>query len=327
MAQPTLDVDIRENTGDNALGAAAVAGIVGALAFTTGFLAQDLLRGGYDPVAQQISELEAGAYGWVQQVNFMLFGLLVIVFAVGLHLGVRAGRTGVVGPAILAWNGVGLVIAGLVPLRADAAGMVVDPGGWHHVNGAIYFGTIGLGLVVVSRRLAGDPRWRGLTGYSLVSGIVLLVVDVIEGPLSGLRYVTLDPWSGLLQRVTIGVWLACVVVLALRLRRVAGVPVMPTLHDGPEPQALGGPLHTEPDARADTSPVAIPRPDTPRWVMVSWSIVLAVLVLFVATLVTVGPHRPGGHASSGHAGGRPAAGVSPADTSPAGGQLPDRTSR
>ncbi len=93
----------------------AAAGIVGPVLFTVGFLAQGVLRtdfrAGYNPIAQSISTLTAGPYGWVQQVNFVVLGVLVIALAVGLSLGMQKTRASVLGPALLAWNGVELVIA------------------------------------------------------------------------------------------------------------------------------------------------------------------------------------------------------------------------
>ncbi len=89
----------------------------------------------------------------------------------------------------------------------------------HHVNGAIFL-SIGVGLIVVSRRFAGDLRWRGLAAYTLATGIVVVVLDPLNGLLAG-PGAPLYPWAGLLQRATLAVWLPCVVILALRLRRVA----------------------------------------------------------------------------------------------------------
>ena len=74
----------------------AAAGIVGPILFAIGFLAQGFLRtdfrAGYNPLAQTISSLTAGPDGWVQQVNFVVFGLLLIALAVGLHQGMRKAR-------------------------------------------------------------------------------------------------------------------------------------------------------------------------------------------------------------------------------------------
>jgi hypothetical protein len=76
----------------------ALAGILGPVLFTAVFVIQELFRRGeYSPMAEPVSALEAGPGGWVQQVNFVGFGLLTIAFAVGLHRGMRPTRAGVAG--------------------------------------------------------------------------------------------------------------------------------------------------------------------------------------------------------------------------------------
>jgi hypothetical membrane protein len=200
----------------------AAAGIVGPVMFTVGILVQQFYRrGDYDPVAQLVSDLTAGRYGWVQQVNFIVFGLLMVAFAVGLHQGVHPSRARAVSPAILGFNAAGLVLAGIFPLRADATGRVYDPIGVHTVNGAIFFASIGIVLAVVSLRLRADPRWRGLATYTLVTGIALLVLFAVVVALARPAGTPLHDRLGLLQRLVLTVWLACIVVVALRLRRVA----------------------------------------------------------------------------------------------------------
>jgi hypothetical membrane protein len=202
--------------------ALAVAGIAGPVLFTVGFLVQGFLRRDeYNWIAQQVSDLTAGTYGWAQRLNFVVFGLLLILFAVGLQWGVRTSRAGVVGPAILALDGVGLVVAGIFPLRQNAAGVVYDPNGVHSVNGAIFFVSIGIALVAVSLRLRADPRWRGLATYALATGIALVVLFFALGLLALRTGAPLHDWLGLLQRLVLAVWFPCIIVLALRLRRVA----------------------------------------------------------------------------------------------------------
>jgi hypothetical membrane protein len=199
----------------------ALAGILGPILFTAVFVIQELFRRDeYSPMAETVSALEAGPGGWVQQVNFVGFGLLTIAFAVGLHRGMRPTRAGVVGPAILVWTGVGLVLAAVFALREDAAGATYDPTGLHDVNGAVFFLSIGVGLVVTSRRMAADPRWRSLATYALATGIALLVMFVAFGVLVGPDDAPLHPWAGLAQRVVLAVWFSCTIGLALRLLRV-----------------------------------------------------------------------------------------------------------
>ncbi len=202
----------------------AEASIFAPIVFTVGFVVQGFLRtdlrSGYNPIAQQISDLTAGPYGWVQQVNFVVFGLLLIAFAVGLHRGVRKAWPWMVGPALVAWNGVELMIAGFFPLREDSAGHIYDPIGVHSVNGTIFFLSIGVVLVVMARQFARDERWRGLATYTLVTGIALLVMVLLNGFLAEMAQAPLHPWLGLIQRAILAVWLPCLVILALRLRRV-----------------------------------------------------------------------------------------------------------
>ncbi|MGP3920629.1 DUF998 domain-containing protein [Nonomuraea sp. 10N515B] len=70
--------------------ALAIAGIVGPVLFTVGVLVQQFYRrDAYDPNAQMVSDLTASPFGWVQQVNFIVTGMLVIAFAAGLQRGVQ----------------------------------------------------------------------------------------------------------------------------------------------------------------------------------------------------------------------------------------------
>lgn len=173
----------------------------------------------YDPVAESVSALEAGPNGWVQQLNFVVFGLLTIAFAVGLHLGVRRSRAGIAGPAILVLRGVGLLLAAALPLREDAAGVTYDPGG-HVVAGFTYFLSSGVWLIVMSRRMARDPQWRGVATYALASGITMVGLFVAIGRLVIPEDAPLHPWAGLAQRVALAVLFPCMIVLGLRLLRL-----------------------------------------------------------------------------------------------------------
>lgn len=59
-------------------GRLAVAGIVGPIVFMVVLLVQDLLRSDYDPLAEGPTSPRVGSYGWVQSVNFLVLGLLMI---------------------------------------------------------------------------------------------------------------------------------------------------------------------------------------------------------------------------------------------------------
>lgn len=65
-----------------------------------------------------------------------------------------------------------------------------------------------------------DLRWRGLARYVLGSGVAMLVLFVAlagfgipdDGPL--------HPWAGVVQRLAVAVWFACLIALATRSLRL-----------------------------------------------------------------------------------------------------------
>ena len=197
----------------------ATAGIVGPILFVMVVIVQSLLHPDYSQLELPISALAAWPGGWVQSVNFFVFGLLTIAYAIGLHLGVRQSRVGVLGPALLVLGGVGLLIAGIFPWREVEGDFVVPAG---HLLGALlsFLGT-GSGFIVLSRRMAADPRWRGVATYTLLSGIAIVVLFVVTFVLVIPPGAPLHSLGGLVQRLTLAVWFPCTVVLALKLLRAA----------------------------------------------------------------------------------------------------------
>jgi len=201
---------------------AAWAGIVGPVLFTATFLAQEAFRiDEFSPLAEPVSALEAGPNGWVQQANFVAFGVLTMAFALGLHVGMRPTRAGVAGPAALFVSGIGLLLGAILPLREDAAGVTYDPGG-HIIAGIMFFLSSAVGLIALSRRLARDPRWRSIATYTLTAGALALAGFVAMGALVVPDDAPLHDWAGLAQRMLIILILfPCRIVLASRLLQVA----------------------------------------------------------------------------------------------------------
>lgn len=198
----------------------ALAGIVGPILFAVVVIVQFLLRPDHDPVAWQLSALAAGPVGWVQSLNFVITGVLLIACAVGLHLGMDLGRTGVTGPALLALSGVGMVWAGVFPAAdASAAFNPAEVPTLHVVGAFMTFLGAGIGLILLSRRMLDAPLWQNLAVYALATGIVVVFLFLVIGGFARLPGDPLDAWTGVLQAVAVTVWFTCTVVLALRLLR------------------------------------------------------------------------------------------------------------
>jgi hypothetical membrane protein len=197
----------------------AAAGIAGPLIFVMVAVVHSLLRSDHSLVALPISALATGPSGWVQDVNFLICGVLFLAYPIGLHLGVRQTRWGVVGPALLVLSGAGLVLAGVFP-AVDASGNLTYDSLGHTVASFMAFLGTGSGFMVMSRRLAGDPSWRSLATYTLGSGIAIVVLVFAFGALAEEPGAPLHPWIGLFQWVMVALWETCTIVLALGLLRV-----------------------------------------------------------------------------------------------------------
>jgi hypothetical membrane protein len=201
---------------------AAMAGIAGPVLFTLGFVAQEQLRRGeYDPVSEVVSALEAGTHGWIQQVNFVVLGVLTMIFAVGLHRGLAPSRAGIVGPVALFISGAANGLAAIFPLREDAAGTTYDPGG-HQVAGTLFFASSFIALIALSRRCAADPRWRNIAGWVLAAGVLVALSLPLMGALVIPDDAPLHDWAGLAQRlIVLGLLFPARIALAIRLLRVS----------------------------------------------------------------------------------------------------------
>ena len=81
----------------------------------------------YNPIAEPVSALEAGPYGWIQQVNFVVFGLLTVRVRGGAASWPVSSAWGVVGPALLFGSGVALILAAVLPLREDTLASHLRP--------------------------------------------------------------------------------------------------------------------------------------------------------------------------------------------------------
>jgi hypothetical membrane protein len=193
----------------------ALAGIIAPVWFTALVIVQGLLLPDYSHVQQPISALAARPTGWIQALNFYVTGILMMAFAFALHDAVQATRLGHAGFALLVLGAIGVVLSGIFPWRM-IDGVATEPPA--HVAAAITtFAATGLGLIVFSQALAGDPRWRDLAPYTMYSGIGVLLLFFIVGAFAIEASSPLQPWTGLIQRGLCAVWFVCVIVLAARL--------------------------------------------------------------------------------------------------------------
>jgi hypothetical membrane protein len=190
----------------------ALAGFVGPLWFTTLIVVQGLLHPEYSHVKLPISALAAFPTGWLQNLNFCVTGVFMILFIIGLNGGVRPTPRGRAGFALLLIGATALMMNGVFPWTM-IDGVPTEPPA-HAASAITTFASTGVGMIVFSRRMTADARWRSCATYTLWSGILVLVLFVIVGFFAVDEGAPLHEWTGLIQRILAAVWLVWIIKLA-----------------------------------------------------------------------------------------------------------------
>lgn len=156
-------------------------GVVAGPLYVVTSLTQGLLRDGFDFTRHQWSLLENGDLGWIQVANFVVTGLALMAFAVGLHRALVGGRgrsagwlTGIFGASMV----------GAAVFRADpalgfpagtpsGAGDVTTSGILHFACAGVGFLAVAVACFVVARRFA-DEGARGMARFSRITGVAFL---------------------------------------------------------------------------------------------------------------------------------------------------------
>lgn len=171
----------------------------------------------YDLVGDNISELVLGRSGGVQALAFLVSGLAAFGLAYVLVRSTRGWRGSAFGSALLLVNGLGLIVAALVPTdRVDSPADLADlsPGGLVHVSAAA-LGLVSavLAMFVWSLVFARDCTWRPVVTWSvlLAGGSLALLFAQSQGPL-----------VGLMQRLLVTLVAAWMIMVAIRALTVHG---------------------------------------------------------------------------------------------------------
>ena len=141
---------------DNLLRVLALCGIAGPMIFAVLVTVSGTMYEGYSHATQAVSELGGveAEQPLLQNINFFILGPMFILFAAGLHLGIRAGSGSKIGPALIGVFGLAVILNGIFPCDAGC-----DPETWkgfaHDGTGLGGFFAGILGIFLVSRRIKG----------------------------------------------------------------------------------------------------------------------------------------------------------------------------
>ncbi|MFI6800280.1 DUF998 domain-containing protein [Streptosporangium canum] len=191
-------------------------------------LADGATRPGYSLWHHGASQLGTGQRGWLQTVNFVIGGLLLIAFAAGLRRVLcrapQPGRAVVWGPILLAAVGFALAVAGIVPTD-PALGyppgrpeVITAAGRVHGLAGLALFAALAAAPFTLARPLRGSSR--GWMAYSRWSGALVIAFALAAGIAFRLdeQGVLRPAPAGLLEHAALLVGFAWIIAVGLRLR-------------------------------------------------------------------------------------------------------------
>lgn len=200
-----------------------VCGGVGAVLFTAISLLAGVTRPGYDAWQQPISALSLGPGGWVQQVNFVVYGVLLVLSAVGWYRLLTPERSALWFSLLQGIGGLGLIGAGVFsmdpfpgyPPGAAPTTSTVH-GTLHTLLAYVLILTLALSCFTLAAHFARILHWRGWAVYSGVTGVLMLVLweAFVQNPTS--------PDAGLVERLSAGshdLWMCALLVMLVFQRR------------------------------------------------------------------------------------------------------------
>jgi hypothetical membrane protein len=157
-------------------------GAVAGPLFILTVLIQDYARPDFNPRLQLLSLLSLGEWGWVQIVNFVLAGVLNLLYAVGLWRRLHPGPAGTAGPLLIGAYGLGLVAVGVFttdPSQGFPPGVIAPTQpSWHgfiHALGGLFVFVVLTAALAVFARFFLARKERGWAFYCLASAVLILL--------------------------------------------------------------------------------------------------------------------------------------------------------
>ena len=200
-----------------------VCGAIAGPLFVLVFLVEGATRADYSALRHPVSSLAIGELGWMQTVNFLVTGPLVLAFAIGLR---RALRPALWGPLLVGLTGIGLIGAGVFttdPINGYPPGTPFMPartvrGLLHVLFSAPVFLAWPIACFVFAR-LFFKLHKREWASFLMLSGVAIVAATILTG--LGINQVSpgLAALAGAFQRMSIIMSFLWTGLLAVHLLR------------------------------------------------------------------------------------------------------------
>lgn len=189
----------------------AICGMAAPLIFGITVLGIGLLTPGYDPVTQLMSELgiPGGPYALIMNgAGFVLVGTLMTAFVYSVHRVFRPRWLVAFGSVMVAAAGISFIAMGF--FHCDQGCIPTTPAGnLHLLFGLIATFAAVLAAMTFSVVMYQEKGWSGYWQYSLMTGILVLVILPV--------FLSQQDRAGLFQRMMVGIIFLWTEILAIRI--------------------------------------------------------------------------------------------------------------
>jgi Protein of unknown function (DUF998) len=196
----------------------ALAGVVAPILFWSVLTILGQTQAGYNAFRSDISLLALGTNGWVQTVNFIVFGILIVAFQRGLQRTIAPGKI---------WGAIDLLAIACGLGLLSIAVFPTDPIGTWTLRGAVHLGVaaalavvLPLSCLAMAAQVRRDRAWRGYATFSVLIGVLTGALTAILLLVWTGLWRASHPWLGLSERITFGLPCVWMEIIAIRLLRL-----------------------------------------------------------------------------------------------------------
>lgn len=200
------------------------AGLIAPFLFVFIFMLEPFLHPGYNSLTMFVSELSLGSYGWIQILNFIVFGFLLIIFSRAVASIFSERNLPRTGPVLLAVIGISYLLSG--PFTTDPGTIFTAQesihGIIHGIFGAIVFTLMPVVCFVFLKSFRTDEKlnsfqWITLVFATVITMAVVLLTIATKLPITAAMF---NGWLGVIQRAAIIPFMLWVSLFALKLLRI-----------------------------------------------------------------------------------------------------------
>jgi hypothetical protein len=187
-----------------------------------------LLPPHYNPLSQSESDLAVGPYGFLMAINFVIRGLLILIFLVAFMRVIPQEGQSRSGLILLGVSAIGKLIIAFVPTDLTSPPQTIH-GTIHALVALVSFFCGALGILLLARSLRHVPNVRpsprflvGLASVTLVWSVIVIVTVIVS--------TQIGVW-GLLERILDGLFYLWILIVSIGLWQYPSLDVTPGLKD------------------------------------------------------------------------------------------------